>query len=152
MIDDVPFHTPPDAGFVCQALAAVTGRRYRPTQVAIEAREDRWLVRLPDHRLAWLARSALGLERLRREGRVLRLIEQRCSFEAPRVLFESFDGDLDVDMRDFGTFQACYTPTAQLVSGPCTACDLNHDNVVDQSDLALFLRCLNGADQPPACN
>lgn len=95
MIDAVPFHSPPDAGFVCQALAAA-GRRYRPSQLALEAREDRWLVRLPDQRLAWLARSALGLQRLRRERRVLRLIEQRCSFEAPRVLFESVDGDLDV--------------------------------------------------------
>lgn len=102
MIDDVPIHTPPDAVFVCEALAAA-GRRYRPSQVAIEAREDRWLIRLPDQRLAWLARSALGVERLRRERRVLRLIEQRCSFEAPRVLFESADGDLDVRSMVPGT-------------------------------------------------
>lgn len=91
----VPLDMPPDAGSICQALAA-TGRRYRPSQLAIEAREDRWLVRLPDQNLAWLARSALGLERLLRERRVLRLIEQRCSFAAPRVLFESADGELDV--------------------------------------------------------
>jgi hypothetical protein len=46
--------------------------------------------------LAWFAASAPGLAALRIERRVLRLLETRCSFAAPRVLFESADGALDV--------------------------------------------------------
>jgi aminoglycoside phosphotransferase (APT) family kinase protein len=91
----VPLQAPLDPGSVCEALVAA-GFRYRPSQLAIEAREERWLVRLPDQRLAWLAASARGLEGLRNERRVLRLIEERCSFAAPRVLYESADGALDV--------------------------------------------------------
>jgi hypothetical protein len=72
------------------------GLNYRPSQLTIEERDDRFLVRLPDQRVAWLAASMRGLERLRNERRVLRLIEQRCSFDAPRVLYESADGELDV--------------------------------------------------------
>jgi aminoglycoside phosphotransferase (APT) family kinase protein len=74
-----------DAGFYCQ-----------PAEVAVEPREDRWLVRLPGQRLAWFAASDEGLERLRTERRVLRLLESRCSFAAPRVLYESDDGRFDV--------------------------------------------------------
>jgi hypothetical protein len=84
-----------NADAVCEALRA-GGLDYRPSQLAIEEREDRFLVRLPDQRVAWLAASTRGLERLRNERRVLRLIEQRCSFEAPRVQYESTDGELDV--------------------------------------------------------
>jgi aminoglycoside phosphotransferase len=91
----VPFNTPPNAELVCEALSAAR-LRYRPSQLTIEKREDRWLVRLPDRRVAWLAASAAGLERLKNERRVLRLIERRCSFGAPRVCYESADGELDV--------------------------------------------------------
>ena len=88
-------HTPPNADRVCEALRAA-GLSYRPSQITIEQREDRWLVRLPDQRVAWLAASARGRERLRNERRVLRLIEQRCSFDAPRVCYESAAGEVDV--------------------------------------------------------
>ena len=30
--------------------------------------------------------------------------------------------------------------------------DLTHDYLVDQADVAVFLPCLNGADQTPSCN
>lgn len=40
--------------------------------------------------------SERGVERLRTERRVLRLVGARCSFRVPRVLFESSDGKLDV--------------------------------------------------------
>jgi aminoglycoside phosphotransferase (APT) family kinase protein len=77
-------------------LLIAAGYSCRPSELQVEAREERWLVRLPGHRLAWFARSHRGLERLRTERRVLRLLERRCSFEAPRVLFESRDGAFDV--------------------------------------------------------
>jgi hypothetical protein len=91
----MPPQTLPNADLVCEALRAAK-LSYRPSQLTIEEREDRFLVRLPDQRLAWLAASARGLEGLRNERRVLRLIEQRCSFRAPRVCYESADGVLDV--------------------------------------------------------
>jgi hypothetical protein len=40
----------------CEALATV-GLRLAPEQVRVERREDRWLVRLPDDRMAWFAAS-----------------------------------------------------------------------------------------------
>jgi hypothetical protein len=91
----MPLRKQPDPDSVREALRAA-GLGYRPSQLTIEEREDRFLVRLPDERVAWLASSARGLARLRNERRVLRLIEQRCSFRAPRVCYESDDGALDV--------------------------------------------------------
>jgi hypothetical protein len=87
---------------VSEALGAA-GFRCRPSDVHIEAREERWLVRLPGQRLAWFAASSSGLERLRAERRVLRLLEARCSFGAPGVLFESRDGEFDVRTMVPGT-------------------------------------------------
>jgi hypothetical protein len=95
MITGVRVHPPPEPDSVCEALAAA-GFRYRPSQLTLERHDERWLVRLPDQRLAWLAASANGLERLRIERRVLRLLEQHCTFDAPRVLYESPDETLDV--------------------------------------------------------
>jgi aminoglycoside phosphotransferase len=62
----------------------------------VEARGERWMVRLPDRRLAWFAASESGRRRLVTERRVLRLLEARCEFGAPRVLLEGADGDFDV--------------------------------------------------------
>ncbi len=53
----------------------------------IEAREDRWAVLLPRKRMAWFPMNAEGSQRLATERRVLRLLQARCSFQAPRVLF-----------------------------------------------------------------
>jgi Phosphotransferase enzyme family len=60
--------------------------------MCVEAREDRWLVSLPGDHLAWFPASPRGRERLAGERRVLRLLERRCAFQVPRVLFESPDG------------------------------------------------------------
>lgn len=87
---------------VSESLDAA-GFRCRPSEVQIEAREERWLVRLPGQRLAWFAASSIGLQRLRTERRVLRLLEARCSFSAPRVLFESRDEEFDVRTMVPGT-------------------------------------------------
>jgi len=63
-----------------------------PAQLRVEAREDRWLVSLPGGRLAWFAANARGRERLQLERRILRLLSERCSFQVPRILFESCQG------------------------------------------------------------
>lgn len=79
----------------CEALSKV-GFPCTPAQVRVEARDERWLVHLPRQHLAWFASSDAGLARLQSERRLLRLLEERCSFGAPRVIFESIAGDFDV--------------------------------------------------------
>jgi hypothetical protein len=77
-------------------LLARAGFRFALSDVHVEKREERWVVRLPGHRIAWFAASGSGLERLQRERRVLRLLDGRCTFRVPRVLFESATGEFDV--------------------------------------------------------
>jgi hypothetical protein len=81
---------------VACGLLAAAGFRLTPSDVQVEAREERWLIRLPAERVAWFAASRSGLQRLETERRVLRLLESRCTFRTPRLLFESASGDLDV--------------------------------------------------------
>jgi aminoglycoside phosphotransferase (APT) family kinase protein len=79
----------------CERLRAL-GVSVDSSDVTLEEREGRWLVRLPGGRVAWFAatdsaRSAMALER-----RVLRLVASRCGFAVPRVLAETDDGAVDV--------------------------------------------------------
>lgn len=47
---------------------------------------------LPGDRIAWLPASEAGNKRLTVENRVLRLLAERCSYQAPRTLFVSASG------------------------------------------------------------
>jgi len=85
----------PDPSFVSEQLAAA-GFHHQPSLLRMELHEEKWLVRLPGQRLAWFAASRRGLKLLDIERRVLRLLEARCSFSAPRLLFESRDGEFDI--------------------------------------------------------
>jgi aminoglycoside phosphotransferase (APT) family kinase protein len=87
----IPTPTTFTAEAACAALREA-GLDFAPAQVRVEARDDRWLVRLPGERLTWFPANAKGRELLERERRVLRLLAERCSFGAPRVLFESEQG------------------------------------------------------------
>jgi hypothetical protein len=73
-----------------RAVLAKAGLTLEP--IRVEAREDRWLVTLPDDRLAWFPANRRGHERLLTERRVLHLLAERCAFRVPRILFESPDG------------------------------------------------------------
>jgi len=75
----------------CSALREA-GLELTPAELRIEAREDRWAVVLPGEKMAWFPANYRGGERLAVERRVLRLLADRCSFSAPRVLFESASG------------------------------------------------------------
>ncbi len=86
----------------CEMLSEA-GLTFAPSDVHVEEREGRWLVRLPGEQLAWFAASASGLQRLQAERRVLRLLEARCSFDVPRILFESTGGEFDVRVKVPGT-------------------------------------------------
>jgi len=68
------------------------GLDFAPADLRLEARDDRWLARLPGERLAWFPANAKGRARLDIERRVLRLLDERCSFAVPRVLFVSAGG------------------------------------------------------------
>ena len=79
----------------CEALTKA-GLQFTPAQVRVEARDERWVVHLPGRRMAWFPASDEGLRRLKRERRVLRVLEARCAFGAPRVLVEDPAGEFDV--------------------------------------------------------
>jgi Phosphotransferase enzyme family len=80
-----------NADTVCAALREA-GLVLAPSDVRLERREERWAVSLPDDRMAWFAASERGRERLAIERRVLRLLAERCTFRAPRLLFEDAAG------------------------------------------------------------
>ena len=77
------------------ALAAL-GVRVAPGEVRLEARDGRWMARLPGERLAWFAATEAARAGLAAQRRLLRMLETRCRFAVPRVLAEAPDGALDV--------------------------------------------------------
>jgi len=87
---------------VCEALANA-GLHFTSAEIRVEARDERWLVHLPERRLAWFPASDEGLRRLEIERHVLRLLETRCHFGAPRVLVEDVAGEFDVRTMIPGT-------------------------------------------------
>lgn len=76
--------------------------------------------------------------------------DQGCSVFVPGDM----DRDGDVDLTDFGLFQACMTGTGTPQNEPaCALARLNAGDDVDAADLAVFLGCLSGSRVPadPAC-
>ncbi len=61
------------------------------------------------------------------------------------------DGDGDVDLSDFGIFQACLSGSGMLRPPGCEDADLDGDFDVDGDDFGDFQVCLGGADLPPGC-
>ncbi len=61
-------------------------------EICVEARENRWLARLPGERMAWFPMNPTGAARLGRERAVLRVIAARCEFRVPRLLHEDVAG------------------------------------------------------------
>jgi hypothetical protein len=68
------------------------------------------------------------------------------------------DGDGDVDLSDFGTFQSCFNGPNRPYAGTdpkCTCFDteptLVGDGDVDLADFGTFQACFNGPNRPPAC-
>jgi hypothetical protein len=80
-----------DSEGACRALREV-GVNLLPGDVHVEPREERWLVTLPDRRIAWFPASDRGLERLTVDRRVLRLLADRCTFRVPKILVEAPSG------------------------------------------------------------
>lgn len=65
------------------------------------------------------------------------------------------DGDGDVDLIDFGQFQACFNGPNRPYALPsgfdqkCKCMDINGDNDVDLEDFGKFQACFNGPNRPP---
>lgn len=110
---------------LASAVLASAGLKHRSADLTAEARDGRWLVRLPARKLAWFAASETGLAQLRIERRVLRLLEARCSFSAPRVLYESPDGEFDVRSMVPGTNEA-FSVYAEVRNRPELAATMGH--------------------------
>jgi len=65
-----------------------------------------------------------------------------------------YDYDGDVDLSDFGYFQACISGDSIRQTDPnCQDAKLNNDYHVDSQDLAIFLSCMSGSGVPadPNC-
>ncbi len=74
-----------------------------------------------------------------------------CELVAPLAINADFDGDNDVDMDDFGHFQACYTgPTKPQTKIECLGARMDVDSDVDEADLAIFAGCCDGPNIPAA--
>jgi aminoglycoside phosphotransferase (APT) family kinase protein len=74
----------PNASAVVAALAAA-GIEIDTSDVTLLPRDDRFVARLPDDRIAWFPTNASGAERLEREARVLALLARHCRFRVPIV-------------------------------------------------------------------
>ena len=72
--------------------------------------------------------------------------------EARQTVPADFDGDGDVDLRDFNRFKSCYGGQNRAPLRPgCETADFDQDGDVDDADFAVFEKCFNGANRPPAC-
>lgn len=63
-----------------------------------------------------------------------------------------FDWDGDVDLVDFGHFQACFNgPNRPYAQRCCEDADFDADRDVDLVDFGTFQQCFNGPNRPPYC-
>jgi PKD repeat protein len=63
-----------------------------------------------------------------------------------------FDGDGDIDQKDFGHLQACYSGSGEQQTDPdCLDAILDGDGDVDASDFAIFQTCMSGPNVPASC-
>jgi hypothetical protein len=72
----------------------------------------------------------------------------------PTPIPGDFDADGDVDIEDFGRFQACLRgPSIPQNDPPCLEARLDTGQDVDQDDMVIMLRCLSGPQVPadPNC-
>jgi hypothetical protein len=88
MVVEMPVSFPTLTKADACALLREIGLDLSSDEVETEQRDDRWLVSLPGQRMAWLPVTPQGAERLAMDRKLLRLLEQRCSFQVPRVLLE----------------------------------------------------------------
>ncbi len=71
----------------------------------------------------------------------------------PIIIPGDFDGDGDVDMIDYGAFQACFSGNQPQLEPTCTKARFDGDVDVDHNDLSFFMGCMSGANMigDPGC-
>lgn len=79
-----------------------------------------------------------------------------CAFRACNSTAADADGDLDVDITDFGIIQRCATystgwPIEEYPPVNCSCFDFNGDDAIDGADIDVFVNCANGPGNTPAC-
>ncbi len=89
---------------VCDYLRQA-GLSAEPDELELEARECRWVVHLPENRMSWFAMTKEGHRRLGTERKVLKLLEAKCSFAVPQIVYENHDGLFDVRTKVPGLVQ-----------------------------------------------
>jgi len=68
----------------------------------------------------------------------------------PQTVTVDFDADGDVDQKDFGHFQTCFSGSTLPQTDPdCQDALLDGDSDVDQNDFGIFQSCMSGANLPP---
>ena len=74
-----------------------------------------------------------------------------AALSSAKIFPGDFDGDDDVDMKDFAHFQNCLSGDGIPHGSSCANADLNEDSDVDQGDFSVLLPCLAGSNSPPGC-
>jgi aminoglycoside phosphotransferase (APT) family kinase protein len=74
----------------------MTGWQLIPRDVMLVYREWRWVVQVPDQRIAFVADTAYARQRLARERQLLQLLADRASFQVPRIEWVDPHGRWDV--------------------------------------------------------
>ncbi len=110
------------------AVLRAAGITCSAEDVQVIARDERWAMPMGGERIAWFPESEPGSTRLAIERRVLSLIAERCSFQAPRLLFVSPRG---FDVR-------------QMVPGLCDPWGLFHRCQVDSRLAERIGRAIGG--------
>jgi hypothetical protein len=76
----------------------------------------------------------------------------RLDLEVNVVVPGDFDRDYDVDQKDFGHLQACFSGSGQGFAAGCEDADLDDDGSVDQGDFSVFQSCMNGPARSLPCS
>lgn len=61
------------------------------------------------------------------------------------VPWADVDGDMDVDVEDYGVFQACMTLDGSAIRSGCECFDVDGGGAIDVNDLVDFINCSMGA-------
>ncbi len=128
------------------ALLRAAGVPCFAEDVQVIACDERWAVPIGGDRIAWFPASELGSTRLAIERRVLSLIAERCSFQAPRLLFVSAGG---FDVRQmvpgrydpWGVFHRCQVDSrlAQKIGRAIGAILVEQHTRIGEADVAGWL-------------
>ncbi len=78
---------PITAESVASALRTLVGLNVPPAQIELERRHERWVARLPNDCLIFIADTPAATARLAREGKLLELLRPRVSFGVPRIRY-----------------------------------------------------------------